>query len=627
VTEDDAAPTQQETVARPTVTNPTGSTFDHARYDLGPQLGRGGMGEVRLARDVRIDRDVAVKLMRPEQRDAVSTARFFREARIQGRLDHPAIPPVYDLGSDADGNPYFVMKRLTGTTLFDVLAGRANDAAMAHKWSRRQLLTTLVDVCLAVEFAHTRDIVHRDLKPANIMLGEFGEVYVLDWGLARVIDSVSMEMPITPFTVEGEPTETHAGAVLGTPGYMPPEQIRSDAVDSRADVYALGCILYELVTDQQALPRGLAGMTATLEIECHRPSVRFPGQVAPELDDLCARATAAVSSERPSARDLADGVQAYLDGDRDLARRRELAAVHATTAAHSAAEPGDDNRASAIREAGRALALDANNAEAQAVLGRLLLDAPGEHPAAALAAAERERGLTRQIVLRSISRGYVGVTVLFAGTFFFPVHHPAVIAAALLLCTLTAVWAYLTGRAPVEVRSKSIGIMFWLNACTMCVASIVYGPLLGIPVFVIGSVAAVVSQPTGYPWPVAVGSQVLGLVVPLTLEWLGVLPSTYHVSGGTMVFTPWVLDLTPGLGITLFLVAVGSQVALTAGTLVVRGRTQQDAEDRLYAVRWHLEQLLPKRAASVKRLAAAGEIRSATGHERAKPVAVVRPND
>ena len=125
---------------------------DRDRYAMGEQLGRGGMGEVRLAHDVRIDRDVAVKLMRPDMRDDASTMRFFREARIQGRLDHPAIPPVYDLGVDEHGSPYFVMKRLTGTTLYDVLAGHPD----AAKWPRRQLLAKLVDVCLAVELAHSR---------------------------------------------------------------------------------------------------------------------------------------------------------------------------------------------------------------------------------------------------------------------------------------------------------------------------------------------------------------------------------------------------------------------------------------------------------------------------------------
>ena len=147
-----------------------------ARYKLGGVLGRGGMGEVRFAHDVRVDREVAVKLMRPEQRDEASIARFFLEARVQARLDHPAVVPVHDLGIDAHGNPYFVMKRLAGTTLSAVLAQTGADPAVRAKWSRRQLLAHFIDVCLAVELAHTRGVIHRDLKPSNIMLGDFGEV-------------------------------------------------------------------------------------------------------------------------------------------------------------------------------------------------------------------------------------------------------------------------------------------------------------------------------------------------------------------------------------------------------------------------------------------------------------------
>src|SRR5438552_2243942 len=127
------------------------------RFDLGPVLGRGGMGEVRLARDLRVDREVAIKLLRGAAGpDAV--ARFLREARVQARLDHPAVVPVYDVGVDDEGVPYFAMKRLTGVTLQQVL--ETGDP----RWPRRQLLARFVDVCLAIELAHTRGVIHRDLK-------------------------------------------------------------------------------------------------------------------------------------------------------------------------------------------------------------------------------------------------------------------------------------------------------------------------------------------------------------------------------------------------------------------------------------------------------------------------------
>src|SRR5262245_54230255 len=170
------------------------------------------MGEVCLARDARVDRDVAVKVMLPAFRaDPAIVARFLREARIQGRLDHPAIVPVHDLGVDRDGNPYFVMKRLTGTGLDAVLAGGAD----ANRWPRRLLLTKLVEVCLAVEFAHTRGVIHRDLKPANIMLGDFGEVYVLDWGIAKSAEDAATpaDRSIGVATSDGRTIE---GQMLGT---------------------------------------------------------------------------------------------------------------------------------------------------------------------------------------------------------------------------------------------------------------------------------------------------------------------------------------------------------------------------------------------------------------------------
>src|SRR5262245_27499523 len=156
-----------------------------SRYALRALIGRGGMGEVWLAHDLRIDRDIAVKLMPGDATnnpDAVS--RFLREARVQGRLEHPAVVPVHALGG-ADTAPFFASKRLIGTTLADVINQPDHD-----KWPRRTLLARFIDVCLAVEFAHQRGVIHRDLKPANIMLGDFGETYVLDWGLARIGDTV-----------------------------------------------------------------------------------------------------------------------------------------------------------------------------------------------------------------------------------------------------------------------------------------------------------------------------------------------------------------------------------------------------------------------------------------------------
>src|SRR5205814_5742706 len=140
-------------------------------------LGRGGMGEVLGATDEMIGREVAIKRMLRKHASDRAMARFFREATIQGRLDHPAIVPVHEIGVDPDGRPFFVMKKL---------AGKSMAALIEDSTARNRLLRAFADVCLAIELAHTRGVVHRDLKPENILLGEFGEVYVIDWGVAKI---------------------------------------------------------------------------------------------------------------------------------------------------------------------------------------------------------------------------------------------------------------------------------------------------------------------------------------------------------------------------------------------------------------------------------------------------------
>jgi serine/threonine-protein kinase len=256
------------------------------RYQMGDLLGEGGMGEVRRCRDLRIGRDVAMKTVREiaADRDFVHD-RFLREARVQGQLEHPCIVPVYDLGAREDGTTYFTMKRIRGETLEQILdALRADDPAASARWTRRKLLAAFVTACGAVEYAHSRGVIHRDLKPGNIMLGDFGEVYVLDWGVARVLDGsadpvterIDAPMPELGRTVEG--------AVIGTAGYMSIEQLSGVSdLDGRADVYALGAILFELLAWEPlhvgtTLP-GLVTSTLvgpTRAPRCARRSEMFP---------------------------------------------------------------------------------------------------------------------------------------------------------------------------------------------------------------------------------------------------------------------------------------------------------------------------------------------------------------
>src|SRR4051812_31830488 len=200
------------------------------RYRLGSRIGKGGMGEILAATDAQIGREVAVKRMKAQHPSDRAMSRFFREACIQGRLDHPAIVPVHELGVDEQGRPFFAMKKLAGTTL----AQRIKEGQ-----PRQRLLRAFADVCLAIEFAHQHGVIHRDIKPQNIVLGDFGEVYVLDWGVAKL----AAEGDVDPALAGDDSNEqvTVEGTVIGTPGYMAPEQARaSKDIDGRADVYALG---------------------------------------------------------------------------------------------------------------------------------------------------------------------------------------------------------------------------------------------------------------------------------------------------------------------------------------------------------------------------------------------------
>ncbi|MEO6714185.1 MAG: Stk1 family PASTA domain-containing Ser/Thr kinase, partial [Mycobacteriales bacterium] len=204
----------------------TGQRTLGGRYELGGLLGTGGMAEVYLGRDTRLDRDVAIKLLRDElNSDPSFIARFRREAQSAASLNHHNIVAVYDTGDD-DGTPYIVMEYVEGRTLRDVLRGEG------PMYPRRALEVTS-DVCSALAFSHAAGIIHRDIKPANVMLTKAGTVKVMDFGIARAMTS--------------SVTMTQTAAVMGTAQYLSPEQARGEHVDARSDLYSTGCLLYELV--------------------------------------------------------------------------------------------------------------------------------------------------------------------------------------------------------------------------------------------------------------------------------------------------------------------------------------------------------------------------------------------
>jgi hypothetical protein len=232
---------------------------DTPRYRFEAFLGRGGMGEVWRGNDTMLAREVALKVLRERVfAGGGFRARFEEEARNVSRLEHPSIVPVYDLGELPDGRPFFVMRLIYGQTLAEMLAARATPAEDLPRW-----IQVFERVCAAVAFAHARDLIHRDLKPSNVMLGEFGEVLVMDWGIAKALGArrqpaTAPPTPILPSPSVGGATtgqegqETLPGQAKGTPAFMAPEQARGDAsrIGKASDVFGLGGILCVTLTGQ-----------------------------------------------------------------------------------------------------------------------------------------------------------------------------------------------------------------------------------------------------------------------------------------------------------------------------------------------------------------------------------------
>jgi tetratricopeptide (TPR) repeat protein len=305
------------------------------RFRLLGQIARGGMGVVLRAHDPEIGRDVAVKLILSEHRDDPEVRRrFLAEARLAGQLQHPCIAPMYDLGHLPDGRPYFAMKLIHGRTLAELLAERTDPA---HDLPR--FLRYFEAVCQAVGYAHSCAVIHRDLKPANIMVGAFGEVQVMDWGLAKVLAERRGSSPPSEADHQnqpgGSPVLTHPDQVVGTPAYLPPEQARQESqrLDARSDVFGLGGILCEVLTGAPPF-RGKELMDVLVQSYSGDLSDAFArldrcGADA-ELIRLAKRCLAAQPAERfADGAAVADAVAAYLAGVQQRLRQAELAQARA----------------------------------------------------------------------------------------------------------------------------------------------------------------------------------------------------------------------------------------------------------------------------------------------------------
>jgi serine/threonine-protein kinase len=314
------------------------------RYQLQGEIAHGGMGAVIKGHDVDLGRDVAIKILLESHRgNCELLRRLVEEAQIVGQLQHPGIVPVYELGACADRRPYFTMKLVRGRSLASMLKGRTDTQQDAPGF-----LSIFEAICQTMAYAHARGVIHRDLKPSNIMVGGFGEVQVMDWGLAKVMPRGEAEAK-TPADLDDVQVVTvrsgsgsdasHAGSVLGTPSYMAPEQARGelDRLDERADVFGLGAILCEILTgkppfvgiDRKEIhDRAARGDLADAE-------ARLSACTAdPELVSLCRTCLAPDPASRPrNAGEVAARITTHLAGVQERLRQAELARVQAETKA------------------------------------------------------------------------------------------------------------------------------------------------------------------------------------------------------------------------------------------------------------------------------------------------------
>jgi eukaryotic-like serine/threonine-protein kinase len=274
--------------------------FSGTRYILQEFLARGGMGVVYAAQDKTLNRRVAIKVLDSSDSHGMLEERLMREARVLARLEHPGVVPVHDAGTLADGRVFYVMKLVEGLRVDQFLGGVS---------SPPERLRLFLRICETVSFAHSRGILHRDLKPSNVMVGAFGEVLVLDWGLAKILrpdfnerceETVCLPEPLSAGVAGDHETQiisaTHDGVILGTPGFMSPEQAqgKSSSLDARTDIFSLGKLLETIVTHA-----------------INARAIRVPRA----LRAICEKAAAQSLSERySSVSALAEDISRYLDG-------------------------------------------------------------------------------------------------------------------------------------------------------------------------------------------------------------------------------------------------------------------------------------------------------------------------
>lgn len=295
---------------------------------------KGGLGSVSIALDEELNREIALKEILPSFADhGEARTRFIREAEITGALEHPGVVPVYSLGEFADGRPYYAMRFVHGKNLHVAIEDFYDDKSTRaeSQLAFRQLLGTIIDVCQTLEYAHSRGVIHRDIKPGNIMLGDYGETLLVDWGLAKTMkegfDADESTMPPVYPTERASSTQTQVGRVVGTPQFMSPEQAagRSASLTAESDIYSLGATLYQLITGKSPFNGTEEEVLGNVQLGRFKRPRDVNPRISRPLEAICLKAMARLPHERyRSARDMASDLERFLGDEHVLAYREPL---------------------------------------------------------------------------------------------------------------------------------------------------------------------------------------------------------------------------------------------------------------------------------------------------------------
>ncbi|MEZ4225271.1 MAG: protein kinase [Polyangiaceae bacterium] len=568
------------------------------RYDDERFVASGGMGDVWLYRDQTLGRDVAVKELKPNHA-AVERRRlrFVREARLQAALQHPGIVPIYDFVECDAGGAYFTMQHVQGDTLSEELA-RQQDKISTR--SRRQLLEALSRVCLTLQYAHERGVVHRDVKPENIMLGKYGEVYVLDWGVAKILEPAE-DRPSAVRVAKDK--ASHLDRVVGTLEYMAPEQFFGGrAVGPTADVFSLGVLLFEILTaqhfregDEEAL-FPLAAKGNDMEQRLRKAEVELP----PALTALCIQAAHPSPDVRPTAAEFHARLRDYLDGVEESERMRAVAHAHVQSAQlrlnrlsdHPA--PRADLQSAAIADLGRAVALDPSREDAAQILRELVDGDAQEPPPEARSTLARQRQAAQRESARASAFSYAAWIALLPLAWWMGVRSAAAVGVLMLgpmLLVLVNVWALRGRRFSKPTALTTLALSFF----SVAALSVFAGPYLLVPSLAVATAVTYLVAFRG-DRTITLAAQILAplsVAIPVALAKLGILPQSTVFQEGQARILPFAVDFSVPTTEVLFFV-VGTLLVVTANYIVSQVvRSLERSEERAVTQTFWLKRLLP----------------------------------